>query len=238
MDDRTMESHLDFYRRWGRLAKPYFKWQLQHFSEYIGGKVGDIGCGLGSFVEYFRDKELYLGFEPDEELAREFAFLHREENVKLAAHGDICTAEAVEELKASGIDTVICVNVLEHIKDDARALSNMVNGVSRNAHLCIIVPAFACLYGSLDRLDGHYRRYSRKDLARLVQNLNVEVIKCHYMNFLGGLAWFIKGRVIQEKAHGNENYRITNLLLPGISVVERYVKPPFGLSVVMVLRKE
>jgi 2-polyprenyl-3-methyl-5-hydroxy-6-metoxy-1,4-benzoquinol methylase len=237
MNSKSMESHLDFYKRWGALAKPYFKWQIQQFSGYIGGRIGDIGCGLGNFVEFFRDRELYVGFEPDEELAGEFGLAHKAGNVKLAAYGDVCTPQAVEEMKAHKLDTIICINVLEHIKDDELALSNMAGGISRNGHICIIVPAFASLYGSLDRLDGHWRRYSKRDLPRLTRNPTVEIVRCHYMNFLGGLAWFVKGRVLQEKTHANENYTITNRLLPLISLAERHVKPPFGLSMMMVLKK-
>ncbi len=92
------ESHLDLYRRWGELSKPYFKWQFSHFSKYVGQRIGDIGCGLGNFVPLFSEKELYFGFEPDKELSMEFERLHKlRKNVKLAVNGNIATSEAVEE---------------------------------------------------------------------------------------------------------------------------------------------
>ena len=163
MNDTTLESRLDFYRRWGELEKPYFKWQLEQFAPYIGRRIGDVGCGLGNFVGFFREQEIYVGFEPDGEFVREFMALHGGKNITLAAHGDICTDEAVEEMRSNGLDTILCINVLEHIEDDACALSKMVDGVSRNGHICIIVPAFAFLYGSLDRLGGHCRRYSKTE---------------------------------------------------------------------------
>jgi 2-polyprenyl-3-methyl-5-hydroxy-6-metoxy-1,4-benzoquinol methylase len=238
MRNAIQESHFDFYKRWGMLAKPYFKWQARQFSTWVGQRIGDVGCGLGNFVEFLREKELYLGFELDKNLAENFKLLHKAENVRLAANGDICTTGAVEEMRASQLDTIICVNVLEHINNDKCALSNMIDGISRNGHICIIVPAFPWLYGSLDELDGHCRRYTKKDLLRLIKDKNVEVIKCYYLNFLGGLGWLIKGRIIREKRHGNENYTIINKLLPLISFVERIIKPPFGLSLVMVLKKK
>jgi 2-polyprenyl-3-methyl-5-hydroxy-6-metoxy-1,4-benzoquinol methylase len=237
MKDKIEESHLDFYRRWGRLERPYFKWQLQQFAAYIGQRIGDIGCGLGNFVEFFREKELYLSFEPDKELASEFELLPKTKNVRLAINGDICTSEAVEEMRANKLDTIICINVLEHIKNDKCALSNMVNGVIPNGHICILVPAFSWLYGTFDKL-GHYRRYSKEDLLRIIKELNVRLIKCYYMNLLGGLGWFFKARVIKEKRPRNENYKIINMLLPMISFLEGIIKPPFGLSLVMVLKKK
>lgn len=201
--------------------------------------VINVFAGVSAETTYF--KYLTTGWQivdADECEACSYFDIHKAENVRLAANGNICTTEAVDEMRASQLDTIICVNVLEHINNDKCALSNMIDGISRNGHICIIVPAFPCLYGSLDELDGHCRRYAKKDLLRLVKDKNAEVIKCYYLNFLGGLGWLIKGRVIREKRHGNENYTIINKLLPLISFVERIIKPPFGLSLVMVLKKK
>lgn len=131
----------------------------------------------------------------------------------------------------------MCINVLEHIENDKRALFNIVDGIVHSGHICIIVPAFMCLYGSLDALDGHHRRYSKEQLLLMVKDLEVDVVKCHYMNFLGALGWLMKGRVFKEKRQGDENYLIGHLVLPFMSFVERIVKPLFGLSLVMVLKK-
>ena len=179
-----------------------------------------------------------MGFEPDKELNREFELLHKAKNVRLAVNGDICTTEAVEEMKINRLDTIICINTLEHIKNDRRSLSNMVNGISSNGYICILVPAFSWLYGTLDEVAKHYRRYSKKDLLQLVKDLQVDIVKCYYMNFVGGIGWFIKGKILKERRFGNENYTIINMLLPIISFVERIIKPPFGLSLVMVLKKK
>lgn len=238
MYSQKEESHLDAYRRWGKLAKPYFKWQFEQFSNYIGKRIGDIGCGLGNFVQFLNDRELYLGFEPDKELSREFNLLHKGENIKLAANGDVCSDKAIEEMKKSRLDTIICINVLEHIKDDKRVLSNMVEGVAKGGYICILVPALEVLFGSLDELDGHYRRYTKETLKQLVKGLEADIVKCHYFNLIGALGWYLKSRIIKEKSHGDENYTIINLLLPFISAIEKAIKPPFGLSLVMALRKK
>lgn len=238
MEKNAKESQLDLYKRWGRLAKPYFRWQIRQFYPFLGKRIGDLGCGIGNFAGFFSGKDLlYIGFEFNKELAKEFKHLHAGGNVRLAVNGDICTDEAAAEIKAERLDTILCINVLEHIKDDKCALFNIVEGISRDGHICIIVPAFMCLYGSLDALDGHHRRYSKKQLFLMVKNLEVDVVKCYYMNFLGVLGWFMKGRVFKENRHGDENFLVGHLALPLISFVERMARPPFGLSLVMVLRK-
>ena len=101
----------------------------------------------------------------------------------------------------------------------------------------MILPAFPCLYGTLDELAGHYRRYDRKEVAGLVGDLEVEIQKYHYFNALGAVGWFVKGRIFKQKFHTDSNFNWMNKLLPMISAVERYLKPRFGISIVLVLKK-
>jgi len=238
MKKNLEEDRLDFYKRWGRLARPYFRWQIGQFHPFLGKAIGDIGCGIGNFAEFFKGRDLvYVGFEPDPSLAEEFRRSHAGANIRLAASGDICAPAAAAEIKAAGLDTILCINVLEHIEDDRLALFNMVDGICRGGHICIIVPAFMFLYGSLDSLDGHRRRYTKKGMLQMVKGLNVDVVECYYMNLLGALGWFLKARIMKEKRQGDENYLIGHLLVPFMSFAERIVRPPFGLSLVTVLKK-
>ena len=134
----TEESRLNFYRRWGRLAKPYFRWQIRQFRPFLGKRIGDVGCGIGNFTCFFKGRDLlYIGFEPDKELAEEFKRSCLRGNIRSAVNGDICTTEAVAEIKESGLDTVICINVLEHIENDRHAFFNIVDGVVQGGHICI-----------------------------------------------------------------------------------------------------
>lgn len=231
------ETRLDFYRRWGKLAQPYLKWQFRQFSPYLGKRVADIGCGIGNFAEFLKNRELYLGFEPEEKLAEEFEILYKADNIKLAVNGDIASNKAAEEMKSYKVDSAICINVLEHIENDKLALSNIVKGVKTEGHICILAPAAPRLYGSLDELDRHYRRYSKKTLLKLTENQPVKIVKCYYLNFIGMFGWFIKGKVLKQKAQKNKNYKIMNMLLPVISFTENIVKPPVGMSLVLVLKK-
>lgn len=237
MEKYANETHLDFYLRWGRLARPYFQWQFEQFKGVFGNRIADIGCGLGNFTEFFYGKELYLGFEPDLDCANKLKEIHKNNNILLSDIGDICNPKAVEILEHNRIDTVICFNVLEHIENDTDALKNMVDGVIPGGHICLILPAFSWLYGTLDKLDGHYRRYDKNEITRLIGKLDVEIKNYHYFNLLGALGWFVKGRILKEKHHTDANFNLINKILPVISTVERFLKPCFGLSIILVLKK-
>ncbi len=206
-------------------------------SDYVGKRVADIGCGLSFFSEIFDHTELYLVFDNDESIKHELKKSAGTGKFTIARTGDICSDEAVQELIDNDIDTIICFNTLEHISDDKTAMANMVRGVREHGHICIIVPALNILYGTLDVFDGHYRRYSKKSLLGLIENLPVRVELLHYMNMIGGIGWFIKSRILKEKSFKTENFKIISTLVPVISSSERRIKPPFGLSLVLVLKK-
>lgn len=231
------ETHLGFYKRWGKLAGPYFEWQIRQFLPYLGKRVADIGCGLGNFTPFLKDRELYLGLEPDPELQREFTEHFSSPNIRLARQGDITFPETASEIESHQIDSIICINVLEHIKEDQFAFSNMVKGVFPGGYICLLVPALPWLYGTLDEMDGHYRRYTKKTLLCLAQQEKVEVVKIYYSNLIGVLGWFLKGKILKEKTHGDENFTLMNKLLPLVSFIEDRIKPPLGMSLVMILKK-
>lgn len=231
------ESRLEFYRRWHRLARPYFEWQFRQFEPYLGARVADVGCGVGNFGPFLRDRELYLGVDPDaqltDELLREFGGSAAVEIL----NADVTAPETVECLRKKRVDSILCVNVIEHIEDDRAAVANMVEALPGGGHLCLLVPAGPWLFGSLDEADGHHRRYAKRRWQRALQRGPVDVLTVHHFNAFGALGWFVKGRLLRERRHADANFRGMNLLLPLLSRLEAAWAPPFGLSLIAVLRR-
>lgn len=232
-----MESRLDFYRRWHRLSKPYIHWQFQQFAPYLGRRVADVGCGLGNFTPWLLDRELYLGVDLDEELLRELESTYHQSPSVQALRLDLTDASFAQTMTRHRIDSLLCVNVLEHIENDRRAAENMVSSLPPDGHLCLLVPAFQCLFGTLDKLDGHFRRYTKKTLARLVSGLPIETLRAYYFNFIGAPGWFLKGRVLKQPTHTDDNFGLMNALLPLVRPLERLCPPPFGMSLIGIYRR-
>lgn len=236
------ESHAEFYERWSARARPYFAWQFAQFRPYVGRRVADVGCGLGSFVEHFlaAGAAAYFGVEPDPELRARFSRHYQDGRVRLTAATDATSPELAEELRAAGIDTAFSVNVLEHIERDDLALKHMIEATKPGGHVCLLVPAHPFLYGTLDALDGHYRRYTKASLRELVAKAggdSTEWVRLYHFNALAAFGWFLKGRVLKERAQANENYALMNAVLPVVSRLEGLIHPPFGLSLVAVLHR-
>lgn len=236
------ESHADFYQRWSSRARPYFAWQFSQFRPFIGGRIADVGCGLGNFVAHFlaAGVETYLGVEPDADLRARFAERHRDPRVRLAAASDATDPALAAEMRAAAVDTAFSVNVLEHIERDDLALKRMIEGTKEGGHICLLVPAHPFLYGTLDALDGHFRRYTKASLQKLVAEVggdSTEWVDLHHFNAPAAFGWWLKGRVLKEKIQKDENYALMNAVLPVVSRLEGFIPPPFGLSLVAILRR-
>src|SRR5262245_50856354 len=151
-----------------RTARNYYDWMAAHFVPVLGRRVLDIGGGYGSQLEHVVDGSrsvLSLDLSADcvAELRRRFSGRDFE-----ACVGDISDPALVRELAPRGFDTILCINVLEHIEHDERALAAMAEILRRGGGgLFLLVPAHAFLYGTPDELAGHYRRYTRRHLTAL-----------------------------------------------------------------------
>ena len=236
------ESHSEFYERWSAAARPYFAWQFEQFAPYVGKRAVDVGCGLGSFVPHFLEHgvEGYWGVENDADLRKRFAQRHRDPRARLTTVNDATDPKLSEEMKALDIDMCFSVNVIEHIERDDLALRHMIEGVKKGGHICLLVPAHPFLYGTLDSLDHHYRRYTRATLRDLVARAggkNVEWVDLYHFNAIAAFGWFLKGRVLKETKQADENYTLMNAVLPFVSRAEKIVRPPFGLSLIAILRR-
>jgi SAM-dependent methyltransferase len=231
------ESHLEFYQRWHELAQPYFRWQFEQLQPYLGKRIADIGCGLGNLSGFMTDKDFYIGLDIDVELLKKTrnAFAHNRNMEYLT--GSITDDNIFPVLKNKALDTVICVNVLEHIREDEKALGTMLSVLPFGGHLCLLVPAGSWNYGSLDKIDNHFRRYNKKMLADKLASFPVKIVKSYYFNMLGAVGWFIKGKVLRQQRQADDNYYLMNMILPFSRFIERCFRPPLGLSLIMIVEK-
>jgi SAM-dependent methyltransferase len=139
---------------------------------------------------------------------------------------------------AGQFDTVICVNVLEHIEDDAVALAAMAAILSPGGVIVLLVPAFAALFGPIDRNLGHYRRYRRDEIARLARAAGLEIAKLHYMNVAGFVGWWVNARLLKRESQSDRQIAIFDRwMVPVLSALEGAIPPPFGQSLLAVLRR-
>lgn len=215
-------------------ANNYHNWILSEFDPYLGKSVAEVGAGVGSFSQLILKKEIgsLRSFEPSQNM---YPLL------KEALSQDQ-RAEAINDLfgkvpLGGQYDSVIYVNVLEHIEDDVSEIVNVHESLRPNGHLLIFVPALPWLYGSLDRQVGHFRRYVKNDLVNLIQRSGFSVVKARYFDVAGIIPWYLLFVLLKKPISGSGVSLYDKLVVPVMRVVEGLVPPPIGKNVLLVARK-
>jgi 2-polyprenyl-3-methyl-5-hydroxy-6-metoxy-1,4-benzoquinol methylase len=221
-----------------REAKRYGAHLFQLFRPYVGRRVLEVGCGIGTMSRRLTSvADLVVGIEPNP---------HCADLVRDEMHGDAkfslrtCLLEECDlvELASQRFDTVFCVNVLEHIEDDREALRMFHRVLSPGGHALIWVPAVQAAYGPLDAELGHFRRYSKASLGAAFESAGLDIVSLRYSNPIGLLGWMFNARVLKSRAHSLGQVRLfDNLIAPWALPAERLVPPPIGLSLIAVGRK-
>ena len=96
------------------------------------------------------------------------------------------------------------------------------------------MPAFQALYGTMDKADNHYRRYSKRELIIKLLEAGFTIKEQFYMNTIGIIGWYLNGKVLKRTLVPNTHYSLYNKVVPILSRMERRVRPPFGLSLVTI----
>ena len=102
--------------------------------------------------------------------------------------------------------------------------------------ICLLVPVNKWLYGPMDAIDHHYRRYTKGELNAKVAEAGLEVEHQNYFNMLGIAAWFVTNRILRRSLAAPVQYSLYDSLVPALSWIERVVPPPSGLSLVTICR--
>lgn len=233
----TNASHLQMYRRWHQLAAPYFRWQFEQFQSHIGDRVADIGCGPGNLTGFLQDRELYLGIDRDPAMLAALSDEYGSAESVTTEVVDVLDPKLTTVLRENRTDTVLCLNLLEHLDDDVGALANMVAGLPTGGTLGILVPAIPAIYGTLDALDDHVRRYRRSGLLYLLATQPLDILNLRSFNMVGAFGWWWQGKVRKMPAHADGNYTLMNRLIPLLKPMERLIPPPFGLSLIAIAKK-
>ena len=194
----------------------YHEYLWDKVSPHIGNRVIEIGVGFGQYSrKMLDDNKSLLGCDIDE--GHLTALKSSSDSPLLQTlHLDLCTpgTGTIEKCLEFNADTIILLNVLEHIKDHEAALSFLNKAVPSGAKLIIIVPAMPLLYNGLDREAGHFRRYGKKDLQKILKDSNWSILRNEYFNMPGIPGWLIAGILSKFGKAGTElNAPSTNILL-------------------------
>jgi phospholipid N-methyltransferase len=197
-------------------ANHYIQLQFSKIKEFLGCRILEIGAGIGNHTSFLLQThpELLVAIEKEGELCRILKDKFGEDIDILPIELSDINGSTLETLKSLRIDTIISINVLEHIEDDFACLQSLANILVPGGRIITIAPASKCLFSELDRQYGHYRRYSRATFADYATRLNLSEELNSYFNMSGWLAWFFMSRIGNTGRLNERGVRIYDHLLP------------------------
>jgi SAM-dependent methyltransferase len=216
-----------------RVAPRFNRWQYDQISPYLGQRICEVGSGVGNISEFLLEagKPLVVLTDPDEHYRRTLRSL-ASTNVHVKVEElELPDSAQVERLRRYSLDTVLAMNVLEHIQDEFGAVKCMVRLLGSAGRVIILVPALTVLYGSLDRELGHVRRYTRRSLSNVMSRAGLQIERVFYFNLVGCLGWWLNSRVLQRKRIPKGQLRLFDSVVPLLRF-ERVLGLPFGQSVI------
>jgi SAM-dependent methyltransferase len=214
-------------------AVRYRRYLLELLEPHLGRTVLEVGSGLGDLAAELRGYERLIVTDVDPDcLGRLSRRFHGRPEV------EAMQVDLREDLPAGvSVDSVLAVNVLEHILDHVGALRRMAAVVAPGGDIVLFVPAYPSLYGPHDRAAGHVRRYVPASLRAAVTAAGLKVELLHPVNFLGGIAWWVAVRVGGCSSPRSGLVKpYDRFVVPLVRIMERRWRPPFGQSILCVAR--
>ena len=240
--DETFET--THYAAQGCMAQlgNYHCWILRNFRGAIGRRIWDAGAGIGNVTELLCQRADFV-------LATEFArrnldALRQRFSDRSGVRVDYCdlSADDAPAFAECEIDTIVSLDVLEHIEDDLHALRTFWTVLQPEGCLLLKVPAHPFLFGAIDEASLHVRRYRRRDLRCKLERAGFRVERVAYMNMAATVPYFVKSRLLRKRTNFStaidpERLGLYDRLIPWLERAERVLPVPFGLSLIAVARK-
>lgn len=218
-------------------AQRFVDWTASEVLTHARGRVAEVGSGIGTYSARMleRGADSLLCVEPDEACLGVLQSVFEDEpRVTIAA--EKLPAAPTLEAHAGQLDAVVSQNVIEHIEDDVAAVRAMAAALRPGGVLSLQVPAHPSLYGALDRVYGHYRRYTRKSLTQVLEAAGLEVIELRSFNLLGVLGWLAnRNRSAPRVSRGA--IKVFEAMLSVWRPIEERLRPRFGLSLLVHARR-
>lgn len=218
-------------------ATNYNRWIFNKIKPYLGERILEVGCGIGNITELLlenRNTKLVVGIDSSPEC---LDIINHKLNgyKKFESFSCDVSSKEVLSLKKYNFDTIVCINVLEHIKNDLVMLENIVQF---NCTLILLVPALQSLYGTIDEVDGHFRRYEKKTLEEKLAQSGWKIHKSFYLNLLGIPIWFLHGKILKKSVHPSRQVSLLDKFLFLEVLLEKIVNLPVGLSLLYICKNE
>ena len=207
----------------------YNNWLFSFIKPHINAPILEVGCGIGVFTKKLTD----IGDTHAIDIHKYYISKTKKAAPKATVgKGDIEKGQLF--FKQKKFNTIINLNVLEHIKDDKKALKNMNKLLKPKGKLILLTPAHKYAFSPLDKNLGHYRRYTKKELSQKFIDAGFDIETVRYLNVIGLFGWFLNGKILRRKVIPTSSLKIFRIISAPFLFIEKLLPIPFGLSIFIV----
>ncbi|MBI5154813.1 glycosyltransferase [Candidatus Poribacteria bacterium] len=204
-----------------RRAHRFNRWLFSTFAHHLGDSVLEAGCGIGNLTELMLNKGRLVCVDNEDfyldRLRQSYGHLA---NVRIHK-ADLTRAQDLAHAADGKLfDSAICINVMEHIQDDVGVLRNMFSVLKPGGRAVVLVPHDPSLYSAVDKVLGHFKRYTRKDLRRCMESAGFRVRECRGFNRVGGFGWRVSGKLLRKDTLSGGQMTVFEMLMPLVRVLE------------------
>ena len=217
-------------------APKFNRWMYETIQPWLGKRVAELGVGRGNISRFIRQHEHVLLTDYRTDYLEELQMKWRHHPHLQIGKLDMTDRKDFEQLREFSPESVVFLNVLEHIEDDEAVLSSLYDTVPPECRVVVLVPFNQKLYSDFDRQLGHFRRYSHGELEAKMQRAGFHVEKQFFFNKFGVIAWYIANTLGKQKALTPLQLKVYNFLTPVFRVLDR-ILPTSGLSTVVIGRR-
>ncbi len=213
------------------------KYWYNSISKYISGDVLEVGAGIGIntnlILQNHPDVRSIVSIEPDKSLADQILSNLTVDNSKVTVLNQYLHDLPTDKR----FDTIIYIDVIEHIEDDSGELNKAKLYLKEGGLLIILVPAYNFLFSPFDEAIGHYRRYNKKMLVNAIPD-ELSKLKLFYLDSLGVCASLVNKFVLKQSYPTKKQIlKYDRMIVPISKILDRLVFNSLGKSLVGIWKK-
>lgn len=211
---------------------------VEQISPFLRGSLLEVGAGTGNLSQFLPNDHGRNLSDLDPALVK-----------RLKQRFDACKKTNCDRLdisckkdtrrwlsQHSPVDSVVCMNVMEHIENDTDVLSHLWDLLHSGGTAVVLVPQFMGLYGSYDEMVGHYQRYGKSELAKKLEGVGFKIKALLDFNTMSIPGWWLNAVVLRSKKMPTWQLKLVDRLFPIMHPIERKLKLP-GMSVIAIGEK-
>ena len=207
--------------------KRYFSGKI---SNHIRGDVLEVGSGICANTNFLKNDNVssWTCLEPDQNLINEVAKRDSDINFINGTINDLSSNQK--------FDTIIYIDVLEHIEEDSKEVINSYNLLKDGGELIVLSPSYQYLFSPFDSSVGHFRRYDKGSISKL--HPQATPVKCFYLDSLGVLLSLANKLILKSGSPTHQQIQFWDRVVVLVSkFLDKIIGYSFGKSIVCIWKR-